>query len=214
MNTKIVMSTVAALALAAGLILGMQNQETDGNQLQTRMKVATLIPHDLKTIPDVSFIDQNGNEFSKKDFSGNWQLLFFGYTHCPDVCPMTMSLTDKISEQVNSGVSDNKLQIVFISVDPERDTPEHLREYVTFFNPEFVGLSSSDSTLQELTRTLGVVYQRVENAESPKDYLIDHSANLMLVAPSGEVVALFTAPHESDLIATDIFLIRENYNAD
>lgn len=214
MNTKIVMSAVAILALAAGVFLSAKNSQTGADSLQTQMKVATLLPPDLKTIPDVSFTDQNGDKFSKKDFTGHWQLLFFGYTHCPDICPMTMALTDKVSERVNAIAGDKTLQVVFISVDPERDTPDHLKEYLSFFNPNFVGLSSSQETLNALTKSLGVVFQRVENKQQPDDYLMDHSASLLLADPTGNIIALFTAPHQSEQIAADIAVIRDNFTSE
>lgn len=207
------MSVVAIAALAAGLFLGTKNNQSSQSnreQLQPQMKVATLLPSDLKTIPDVSFTDQHGNDFSKQDFLGKWQLLFFGYTHCPDVCPMTMAITDKVSDLVNKAENNDPLEVIFITVDPDRDTPEHLKKYVSFFNPEFIGLSSSDATLSALTQSLGVVYQRVENKERPESYLMDHSANLLLVDPKGRIVALFTSPHKSAEIAADITLIRNN----
>lgn len=205
------------VALAVGLFLGAKNSQpspSEREQLQPQMKVATLLPTDLKTIPDVSFTDQHGDEFTKSDFNGKWQLLFFGYTHCPDVCPMTMSITDKVSELANKSEDDDPLQIIFISVDPDRDTPDHLKKYVSYFNPEIVGLSSSDATLKALTQSLGVVYQRVENEDNPENYLMDHSANLLLVDPMGHIAALFTSPHKSAEIAADFALIRDNYTSE
>ncbi|MCS3902918.1 protein SCO1/2 [Methylohalomonas lacus] len=149
-----------------------------------------------KTFPDVTLYDHNGDDFTTADFKDQWSLVFFGFTHCPDICPNTLSQLDRLQKQLaDNGIDDSELQVVFISVDPERDTPERLAEYVEYFNRDFVGASGDKEAIDRLTRSIGAVYHIAE-ADEDGDYQVDHSASVFLFDPQARMVSVFTTPHE------------------
>ncbi len=210
MKSKIAFGLLAAVALVAGLLIGLtfnKDKPLPINKIQSKLKVSTLLPTDLKNFSDVVLTDQHGKSFNRDSLLGKWQMLFFGYTHCPDICPTTMTTLSRVDSLLENTQAGQDFRVIFISVDPERDSPEHLQKYMNFFNPKFVGLSADHQTLNTLSLGLGVVFQRVENESNPENYLMDHSASLLLADPKGRIVALFSAPHEAESIAEDLQII-------
>lgn len=128
--------------------------------------------------------DQHGNAFTNAQLKGKWSLFFVGYTSCPDVCPTTMAKLAAAYPQLSKHAP---LQIVFLSVDPQRDPPAKLLNYVNFFNPEFVAVTGEHQQLLPITRGLGFVYAMVGAGEN---YQVDHSSSLALVSPQGEKIAI------------------------
>ncbi|MCG9712846.1 SCO family protein [Shewanella insulae] len=127
--------------------------------------------------------DQNGKAFTNVQLKDKWNLFFVGYTSCPDVCPTTLGKLAAAYRQLE-GVVD--LQVVFLSVDPARDTQKKLKDYIDFFNPNFVAVTATHSQLQPLTRELGFVYTMVGDGDN---YQVDHSASMVLISPDGTRVA-------------------------
>jgi len=147
-------------------------------------------------------LSSSSGPVSLKQFRGQVVLLFFGYTHCPDVCPTTMT---NVAQAMDMLASDEqaKVQPIFITVDPERDTVEHLAEYVGFFHPKLIGLSGSMQQIREVAKTYSVEFFVDDDADAGKgNYLINHTSYLFLIDSSGKVADLmssFTAP--SDIAA-------------
>ncbi|WP_114313085.1 SCO family protein [Thermus caldifontis] len=123
------------------------------------------------------------------DFKDKLVLIFFGYVHCPDVCPTTMLALKRAYERL-SPKEQERVQVLFISVDPERDTPEVSDQYAKAFNPSFLGLTGSPETIQEVARTFGVYYQKTQY-RGPGEYLVDHTATTFVVK-GGQLVLLFS----------------------
>ncbi|RLV59252.1 SCO family protein [Parashewanella curva] len=123
--------------------------------------------------------NQYGKSFTNESLQGKWTLFFVGYTTCPDICPTAMT---KLAAAYPKLKKDHPFQIVFISVDPERDSLHKLKEYTTFFNKHFIAVTGSQSQLLPLTRNLGMAYSKVGEG---KNYLISHSATMTLVSPKG-----------------------------
>lgn len=147
----------------------------------------------------------NGETFTINDLTGDWHLLFFGYTHCPDICPTTMGVTaqaKKIAETENKPFP----QLIFVSVDPERDTIEMIGEYVRYFDKDFTAVTGKKDLIKALTLQMSVVYMQMPaSEESPgSGYLIDHSAALLLLNPQGKLVAFLNPPHNPSKIIEDI----------
>ncbi len=173
------------------------------------LKHATSLLTNSRAFPDFTLTDQNNNKFTNKNLTNTWSFVFFGFTHCPDVCPLTLSTIDKV---LNNLTTNNEIsaQGVFISVDPKRDTTGELNDYVKHFNQDMIGLTGNDEQLKELTRSLGVVYTTPsENQEG--DYLIDHSAHIFLIAPNGNLAAIFSTPHETNTITEDFNILNAYY---
>ena len=136
--------------------------------------------------PVISFklTDQYGHQFDNSNLKGKWTLFFVGYTSCPDICPTAMT---KLAAAYPKLIKDEPFQVVFISVDPNRDTPKKLKEYTAFFNKKFIAVTGEQSQLLPLTRNLGIAYSTVGDGDN---YQISHSATMTLVSPQGLKVAI------------------------
>jgi protein SCO1/2 len=131
--------------------------------------------------------DQNGKPLSLADFKGKVVLLFFGYTHCPDVCPTTMAELAQVMQQL--GADAKRVQVLFVTVDPARDTPQVLKQYVPAFNPTFIGLYGNADATAAVAKEFHVVYQKQPDGGSggPGDYTVDHSAGTYIYDPQGRL---------------------------
>lgn len=156
-----------------------------------------------RAIADFSLIDQFGKPFTVENLQGEWSLLFIGFTHCPDICPMTLTQIGVIQAAVQA--RGHALQGVFVSVDPERDSPEELRTYLEFFDADFIGVSGERSALNRLCDDLDFGFVKVPR--SAGDYTIDHSGALALIGPDANLVGYFIPPLDPDEIVADLVRI-------
>lgn len=145
--------------------------------------------------------DMNGHPFTDQSFLEQWTLVFFGFTTCPDICPATMSLLNQVVKIIHEKPGIPTPKVVFVSVDPDRDTPEKLKQYVEHFNKDFLGVTGNPTQLTDFSRQLGVVYEKVylDNNE----YLVDHSGSIALINRRGAIQAYFTPPLDAANIAKD-----------
>lgn len=216
----LIASVLGVAALLTGIYFGTLNSRDQGNQDKTRAALiaATLYPVDFRPLADFELSDQRGQIFTTGQLAGSWSLVFFGYTYCPDVCPLTLTTFKQIKAELIKrlpAASAANVNFILVSVDPERDTPDRLKEYVGFFDPKFIGLtdiSERQTQLTSLTRSLGAFYAK-QDTETGKTYLVDHSAGIFLINPQARIHALFSAPHRAVDIAQDILTIIANYRA-
>ena len=154
----------------------------------------------------VELEDQNGETFRLSDQSGKMNLIFFGYTNCPDICPSTLADFQKIY----TGLKDKTDQVnfIFITVDPERDTPQRLKDYVGFFNQDFMALTSDRQILERIWKTYGV-YQQKQDPGSASGYLVDHSTRIYLVDSMGDLVMTYPFGFGSEKITEDILYMLD-----
>jgi protein SCO1/2 len=150
---------------------------------------------------DFRLTDHNGQVRTLADFQGKVVAIFFGYTHCPDVCPTTLSDFAAALQQL--GLQAERVQVVFVTVDPERDTPDLLKQFVPAFNPGFLGMYGDEDTLKQLAREYKVVYQKT-SVNAADDYLIDHSAGTYVYDPKGRLRLLMPYGSSPDAIAQDL----------
>lgn len=145
-----------------------------------------------RVFSEVALIDHNGQPFDSNRLKGKWSILFFGFASCPDICPTTLAdlnrMVDGLTEDERSD-----LQIVMVSVDPERDTPEVLKQYVPYFNESFVGVSGNPHFIRKFATELNIAYNKAPRQNG--DYTVDHSANLVLINPYGHLHGFFRHPH-------------------
>ncbi len=159
-----------------------------------------------RAIADFALIDQNEQPFSLEHLRGKWSLLFFGFTHCPDICPSTLfdlqTIHNRLEQDLGSDAESH--QVLFISVDPERDTPEKLKQYVQYFHADFIAVTGPDKQLAPLTRQLGIAYRVEAHEKGNPNYGVDHSASILVINPEGLLYGVFPAPHDAEKLATDL----------
>lgn len=146
------------------------------------LQTSYLFPESIPLSP-FSLTDQYGNPFTQLSLKNTWSLIFVGFTSCPDVCPTTMNKLAAVYPQIN----DDDLQVIFMSVDPKRDTLVKLKHYMDYFNTDFIGVTAEHNQLFPLVKELGLIYSMVGNGEN---YTVDHSASMVLISPEGEKVAV------------------------
>ena len=189
---------VVLLAAALGVFVTIQQPQ------QLQPTVPGLLWPEPKSLGAFALTDQNNEPFTVADLHGKWSLLFFGFTHCPDICPATLAVMDQAHPQFER---DRDVQFVFVSVDPERDTPERLQQYLTSFNPEFVGLGGSSAQVAGLTGQIGLPYF-VDKTAREDNYLVDHGASLFMIDPLGRLVGILPAPHDAAGVTNSFRRIR------
>ena len=147
--------------------------------------------------------DHNGAVFDRKRLRDKWTFVFFGYTSCPDICPGTLYILDAVQGQIEdrTGAAPEDMQVLFISVDPARDTPEKLASYVAYFNEKFIGATADKTELDWLAAQFGAGYV-LEEATAPGEYLVSHTSAIFLVDPLARLVATFSQPHYASTIVS------------
>lgn len=144
--------------------------------------------------------DQNGKTFTDKNLKGHWTLLYFGYTHCPDVCPLTLELIADTMDKL--GAKAARVQPVFVTVDPARDTPAVMKQYVSAFGKLFVGLTGTNAQIAQMTKEFRV-YARKHPLKNG-DYSMDHSGAIYLLDSEGKFAGTYEEVQGPDKIAADL----------
>ncbi len=134
-------------------------------------------------LADFTLTDQHGDSFTLSEDKGEVTLLFFGFTYCPDVCPLTLSTWKQVQDQL--GDDAERVEFVYITVDPERDTPAKLKQHLEIFSPEFIGLTGTPQELDQVYRDYGVIREKVEISESSAGYLINHTSSMFFLDSNG-----------------------------
>lgn len=142
--------------------------------------------------------------YTESSLKGQWTLFSFGYTSCPDVCPTALATLSQMDDQLKKEETQFPYQVVFVSVDPERDSLKRLAEYVPYFNSSFLGVTGDAQEIANFTRQMGIMYAKSEQSDSAMGYLVDHSATLILTNPKGEFHAVFSPPHNPRVMANDL----------
>jgi protein SCO1/2 len=176
------------LVIAAGVLLALALRETPRGAAGTALASAIGGPFQL--------IDQNGKPFSDADLKGKWHLIFFGYTHCPDACPTALNEMSLALDRL--GMKRDEVGVVFITVDPERDTPDALKSYVQSFDAPIVALTGSPEAVAQAAKAYRVFYAKHPRADG--DYDMDHSAVIYVMNPEGRFTATFTPDSSADAI--------------
>lgn len=196
----------AFLAFVLGALIGRHWQKP----LDQLVQSATVLPTP-RAVQPFQLVDSQNQLWTNQKLQGHWTLLFFGFTHCGYMCPTTMGVLKQVYEDLQK---QNKPlpQVLFVSIDPDRDTPKKIKEYVSSFNPDFQGATGSKQQIEKLTHDFSVVYMKVAAPKDEKagamNYQIDHSGTLLLINPKGELFAVFSMPHDAERITKDVGLIE------
>jgi len=161
-----------------------------------------------KTLQAFELIDQHQQSFSRERLRGKWSFVFFGYTYCPDICPTTLAtLTAMVKQLKNDPQGLANIQVVFVSVDPQRDTPDLIEAYLKYFNEAFQGVTGVQQDIDSLTRQFGAAYDR-EPETKTGEYLVSHTSSIFLVDPHTRLLAAFPPPHYPNTIVDQFRQIR------
>jgi len=202
---RTLMVLFAAAALLAGYYLGNQYQRE-----RFEPGSITLLPSP-KPLPEFDLVGFGDAPFTLADLQDNWHLVFFGYTYCPDICPTTLTryaqVINRLQEQPEVA---EQTRVLFVSVDPQRDTPQRLEEYVQFFNPDFLGATGEPDEIARLAKSLALFYEQHE-PDANGNYLIDHSAAVAIIDPQGRLMGYFSAVLDPYAIAHDFGRLVEFY---
>lgn len=145
-----------------------------------------------RLIEEFQLVDQRGQPFTLDDLKGQWTIAFFGFTHCPDICPTTLATLSRVLDSLDESIRE-QTQVLLVSVDPARDTPEKLAKYLGYFNDEFIGVTGDFLEIMRFTRQVGVAFNKVVLED---DYTVDHTGNLVLISPEGYYQAFYKPPFE------------------
>ena len=186
--------TIAGILLFIGIILAsfinriQQPRIMSASEVQANGLYVFETPRD---VGDFKLKGHTGAPFTPNTLEGHWTLLFFGFTHCPDICPTTMSFLARLVEQLD-GTEAVDTRVVMVSVDPARDTPAVLADYVPYFDPEFLGVTGDFIEILGFARSLNAPFRKITADDG--SYQVDHSANVMLINPRGDFHGFFKAP--------------------
>ncbi|CAN1723854.1 protein SCO1 [Hyphomicrobium sp. 1Nfss2.1] len=198
MRAKIIASVIAGLVLggiaAIAIIPGAQERVFGPSGTAGSGKALVGGPFTLT--------DQTGKTATDKDFRGRYMLVFFGYTHCPDICPAGLQLISAALDKIGSKA--DKVTPIFVSVDPQRDTPETLATYVKNFNDRIVGLTGTPEQVAAIAKAYRVYYEKTPNENDPSSYGMNHTSIIYLMGPDGEYVSHFTAMTSLDDMAAKL----------
>ncbi len=170
---------------------------------------------DFRLLQPFKLTDHNNAVFDEQRLQGKWNFVFFGYTSCPDVCPATLYVLKSVHGLLvdETGKIPDDMQVVFISVDPARDTPEKLAEYITYFNKDFIGATADKAEIDKLAMQFGAGYI-LEDEIEPGIYNVAHTSAIFLVDPYGRLAASFSQPHQPSTIVSQYKKIRTYFSWD
>jgi len=189
---------VGALAAALGLWFG--NRQF-GRPPAATLEAAVLYPQP-RAVPDFQLTRTDGKPLTLADWRGHWNVVYFGYANCPDVCPTTLASFKQVWKELGERGLRDRVAIDFISVDPQRDTAELLGKYVAFFSADFLAATGTDAQLTALTRSLGLVYSRTTAADGTIQ--VDHSGSAVIIDPQGRLIGIFRPPFAPAAVAGDL----------
>ncbi len=162
-------------------------------------------------VPDFELNSTKNQPFHLSDVKGDIALIYFGYTYCPDVCPLTLADVRQAVNKLEQGRE--RVHVIFISVDPERDTPEALSRYVSAFDPSFIGLSDDFEKVKEVMKPYGAFAEKETVADSAAGYLVSHSARLYLVGPDQQLLLMYPFGFKSEDLRSDLAYLVSQKNS-
>jgi protein SCO1 len=211
-NSNIFLAAIAFAALSLLFGAWVRYNQISPAEAPLEIENGTVLPTPREIEP-FQLVNAQAKPFTNSSLNGHWSVLFFGFTQCPQMCPTTLAVLNETYQLLESKKTAPLPEVVFISVDPDRDTPAAIAKYIASFNKNFLGATGNKEELKRLTAQLNILYMKVEkpNAENPMAYQIDHSGTLLLVNPEGKLLALFSAPHTAEGLAANIAAIENHY---
>ena len=184
------------------IVLGFASAILLLNPKPVQLQAVTWLGEQAKPLPTFELTDHNNQPFNNATIKGKWQLLFFGYTNCPDICPDTLQMLTNMRAQIKDEKVLEQLQITFISVDPDRDELQKMKTYVTYFNEHFMSARADIDQVNTLTDAIGILHYIVKSSDGV--YEVAHSGALILIDPEARFSGVFSSPHDINKIAHDL----------
>lgn len=203
--------TANFLALGLGAYIALYGFGLPGTPRVNPNQIEGLFWPYQKQLTEFALTDHTGQPFTLQSLTNQWNLVFFGYTYCPDICPVTMGMLREASTlyQQQAPAEFQDLRVTFVSVDGERDHTEHLANYIRFYNESWLAASGNKASVDSLTTQLGVPYEIEPHQPGAKNYLVSHSGTLFLLSPEGKLVSTIQPPHEVSEVVDRLIKIRE-----
>ena len=189
----------AVFSVLAAIAIGVIAAILSGAPEPITIRSGTALP-EPRPVADFELLDEHGRVLTREAFRERWSLVFTGFTNCPDICPTTLALLAAVAGRLREHGGD--LQTVFVSVDPERDTPEVLAQYVGHFDEQMIGITGTQAQIDSLCDGLGLAH--VRNPGPGGAYTVDHSTALVLIDPKVRIAAYFRPPHDVDALVADL----------
>lgn len=202
---------IVAVALAVGLgLVAAQRLFGPAQPAQPQLQAIKLFPQP-REIPDFQLVQSDGTPLVAGELHGHWTLVFIGFTYCPDVCPMTLAQLKVAQQQWEALPETTRPRVLFVSVDPQRDTPERIGEYAHAFHRDTLAATGDLPALQAFTRSLSLVFMAMppEDAERPDHYSVDHSASMAVLDPQGRMAGVLQPPLDPNAIAADLLKLSQ-----
>ena len=205
---------LALVAISAGVWFAQWQQA--GNKpeleaLQAELENTLVFPDDYKTLPAFQLVNEDGQSIDQTSFDQQWSMLFFGFTQCPDVCPITLAvLRDALKLIAEDSPETSPFEIVFTSVDPNRDPPEVLKPYISGFNTNVRAMTGELNDVLGFAKAMNIVVAYNADENDSSHYSVDHTASILLIDPDKNIRAKFNVPHEPDKVASDYIALLSN----
>ncbi len=198
------------IAIAIFLLYFLRPDPTNLTETEARLPGVTIYPEAI-ALSGFQLIDQQGNDFQNENLQDKWTLLFFGFTSCPDVCPLTLAELQKFYSTLQGTEYADDTRVILVSVDPARDSPAVMADYLRQFNEEFIGLTGAAETISQLAKELYISHSEISHqhegpAASPE--VITHSAHIAVMNPAGRYHSVIWAPHEDSKLTAAYQFIR------
>ncbi|OZG72146.1 hypothetical protein BTA51_17480 [Hahella sp. CCB-MM4] len=201
MNSRLSTLLIAIFAALLGLVAGWYF--TIGKQVDAAAlaKVHTYVYPTPRLLQPVSLTNLDNKPSTLGDFQGQWVLVEFGYMSCPDICPTNLAATNNAMKRWREEYPAYPVQVVYVTLDPARDTAERMKEYLQYFDPNFAGLTGNVEDIRSLAMQLNTIFE-IEKPDEDGNYVVSHSDNMALINPAGEFVAVVKGPHNAEALFT------------
>ena len=200
MNPRFII--LAAMFMVGIAVSAWYFNQPSAPSAEPRRATVLPVPNEM---PAFTALTHGGEVVDASAFEGQWDLVFFGFTHCPDICPLTLKLLSDVRAELAAAGAEPLPRIVLVSVDPERDTPEALGDYIRHFGEDNLGITGELEEIRKLANALGIYFEKVAVAEDT--YTVDHSTVVLAVDPAGRLRALFSTPHKVEDMVNDLPIV-------
>ena len=209
-QSALLIATIAIIAVVVGVISYQQTSTKPLSEIELNKIIVLDNP---KVLAPFQLIDHKGQTFSSQQMLGYWNIVFFGFTHCPDICPTTLQTLAQVKESLASKNKWGNYRVILVTVDPQRDNSEKLASYLPFFDPEFIGLTGEEESIRAFAKQLGILFVKNQDQDT-QNYQVDHSTAVAVLDPSGRMAGVIPAPHHAPEISADLATLAEHFADD